>query len=49
MPPEIKLITIGSSKGVRIPKVLLLQYGLKGDIILEERKEGLTVDDENDF
>ena len=43
MPSEIKLITIGNSKGVRIPKALLLKYGLKEDIILEEREEGLLI------
>jgi antitoxin MazE len=43
MPSEIKLITIGNSKGVRIPKALLLKYGLKENIILEEREEGLLI------
>jgi antitoxin MazE len=43
MSSEIKLITIGNSKGVRIPKALLLKYGLKENIILEEREEGLLI------
>ncbi len=43
MPSEIKLITIGNSKGVRIPKALLLKYSLKEKIILEEREDGLLI------
>ena len=40
MPSAVKLITIGNSKGVRIPKALILKYGL---IIMEEREEGLLI------
>jgi len=43
MSSEVKLITIGNSKGIRIPKALLLKYGLKEEIILEEREEGLLI------
>ena len=43
MSSEVKLITIGNSKGLRIPKALLLKYGLKEKIILEEREEGLLI------
>jgi len=43
MSSEVKLITIGNSKGLRIPKALLLKYGLKEEIILEEREEGLLI------
>ena len=43
MPSVVKLITIGNSKWVRIPKALLLKYGLKEEIILEEREEGLLI------
>jgi len=47
MPSEVKLITIGNSKGVRIPKALLLKYGLKEEIIMEEREEGLLIHAKN--
>lgn len=43
MSSAVKLITIGNSKGVRIPKALILKYGLKEEIIMEEREEGLLI------
>lgn len=40
---EIKLIPIGNSKGVRIPKSLLQKYGLKEFLLLEETDTGLLL------
>jgi len=40
---DIKLIPIGNSKGVRIPKALLQKYGLKNSLLLEETDEGLLL------
>ena len=40
---EIKLIPIGNSKGVRIPKSLLQKYGLKEFLLLEETDTGLLI------
>ena len=40
---EIKLIPIGNSKGVRIPKSLLQKYGLKEFLLLEETYTGLLI------
>lgn len=40
---DIKLIPIGNSKGVRIPKVLLQKYGLTHSLLLEETEKGLLL------
>jgi len=40
---DIKLIPIGNSKGVRIPKALLQKYGLNNSLLLEETDRGLLL------
>jgi len=40
---DIKLVPIGNSKGVRIPKVLLQKYGFNNSLLLEETDEGLLL------
>jgi antitoxin MazE len=40
---DIKLIPIGNSKGIRIPKSLLQKYGLSGPLLLEETNKGLLL------
>ena len=40
---DIKLIPIGNSKGVRIPKALLQKYGLDNSLLLEETERGLLL------
>ena len=40
---DIKLVPIGNSKGVRIPKPLLQKYGLKNSLLLEETDKGLLL------
>ena len=40
---DIKLVPIGNSKGVRIPKVLLQKYGLNNSLLLEETDRGLLL------
>ncbi|HDI58949.1 MAG TPA: AbrB/MazE/SpoVT family DNA-binding domain-containing protein [Desulfobacteraceae bacterium] len=40
---DAKLIAIGNSKGVRIPKALLQKYGLKNPILIEETEKGLLL------
>ena len=37
----VKLISIGNSKGIRIPKVLLQKYGWGESLVLEETEEGI--------
>ena len=38
---KVKLIAIGNSKGIRLPKVLLQKYGWSDSLVLEEREEGV--------
>ena len=38
---EVKLIAVGNSRGIRLPKVLLQKYGWSGSLVLEEREEGV--------
>ena len=38
---EVKLIEIGSSKGILLPEVLLRQYGWSDSIILEDAEDGV--------
>ena len=40
---DIKLITIGHSKGIRLPKALLQKYGLNDSLVLEETEEGIIL------
>jgi len=40
---DVKLVPIGNSKGVRIPKALLQKYGLKNSLLLEETDRGLLL------
>jgi len=40
---DIKLVPIGNSKGVRIPKGLLQKYGLDSSLLLEETNRGLLL------
>jgi antitoxin MazE len=40
---EAKIVPIGNSKGVRIPKALLQKYGLKNSLLIEETDKGLLL------
>lgn len=40
---DVKLISIGNSKGIRIPKGLLQKYGIEDMIVLEECEEGILM------
>jgi antitoxin MazE len=40
---DAKLVSIGNSKGVRIPKALLQKYGLKDTLLIEETDRGLLI------
>ena len=40
---DAKLVAIGNSKGVRIPKELLQKYGLKNSLLIEETDKGLLL------
>ncbi|MEL6259724.1 MAG: AbrB/MazE/SpoVT family DNA-binding domain-containing protein [Cyanobacteria bacterium J06626_6] len=38
-----KVIKIGNSQGIRIPKLLIEQCGLRADVILGIKEEGLLI------
>ena len=40
---DIKLVPIGNSKGIRIPKALLQKYDLTSSLLLEETDRGLLL------
>jgi antitoxin MazE len=40
---DVKLVPIGNSQGVRIPKALLQKYGLSNSLILEETDRGILL------
>lgn len=45
---DIKLISIGNSKGVRLPKELLQKYGFSNALLLEETDRGLLLRNKED-
>ncbi len=45
---EIKIIPIGNSQGVRIPKALLQKYGFQNTLLLEETDKGLLFRNKKD-
>jgi len=45
---DIKLVPIGNSKGIRIPKALIQKYGFDGSLLLEETDKGLLLHKKND-
>jgi antitoxin MazE len=40
---DVKLVPIGNSQGVRIPKALLQKYGLSNPLVLEETEQGILL------
>jgi antitoxin MazE len=40
---DTKIVPIGNSRGVRIPKALLQKYGLKNSLLIEETDKGLLL------
>jgi antitoxin MazE len=40
---DVKLVPIGNSQGVRIPKALLEKYGLSNSLVLEETEQGILL------
>ena len=47
MAEQAKLIKIGNSQGIRLPKKLVSKYGLGESIILEEVEGGILLHAEN--
>ena len=40
---ELKIVQIGNSHGVRLPRELLAKYLMRDAVILEERKDGVLL------
>jgi len=40
---DIKLVSIGNSKGIRIPRTIIQRYGFKSNLLLEETENGLLL------
>ena len=40
---DAKIVSIGNSKGIRIPKTLLLKYNLRDSLLIEETEDGLLL------
>jgi antitoxin MazE len=38
---DIKLVDIGNSRGIRLPKALLQKYGWSDSLVLEETESGI--------
>jgi len=45
---EIKLVPIGNSKGIRIPKTLIEKHSLNDSLLLEETESGLLIRNKED-
>ncbi len=40
---ELKVVAIGNSRGVRLPKAIIERYEIKDSLMLEAREEGLLL------
>lgn len=40
---DVKLVAIGNSRGVRLPRELLRKYGIGSTLVLEERPDGILL------
>jgi antitoxin MazE len=47
-PAELKVVPIGNSRGVRLPKATLAKYAIKETVVLEEREEGILLRSKKD-
>jgi antitoxin MazE len=45
---DAKIVQIGNSKGIRIPKRLLVKYGLGEKVVLREVENGILIEGDND-
>jgi antitoxin MazE len=44
----VKIVPIGNSRGIRIPKAILVKYGFKDSVILEEHAGGAMLKSSTD-
>lgn len=45
---QLKVVRIGNSRGVRIPRQLLSKYRIQETVVVEERSDGLLLHGSND-
>jgi len=45
---ELKVVPIGNSRGVRLPKALLDKYAIRDAVLVEQREEGLLLRSKRD-
>ena len=46
---DIKLVDIGNSRGIRLPKALLQKYGWSDSLVLEETESGIFLRGKDDI
>jgi antitoxin MazE len=47
-PLELKVVPIGNSRGVRLPKAVLDKYAIRDAVLVEEREDGLLLRSKKD-
>ena len=45
---ELKVVPIGNSRGVRLPKAVLEKYAIRDTVLVEERDDGLLLRSKED-
>jgi antitoxin MazE len=45
---NIKIIQIGNSQGIRLPKLILNKYGFTDSVVIEEKENGIFLTRETD-
>ncbi len=45
---ELKVVAIGNSRGVRLPKTVLDKYAIRDAVLVEEREDGLLLRSKKD-
>ena len=45
---ELKVVPIGNSRGVRLPKAVLDKYAIRDAVVIEEREDGLLLRSKKD-
>ena len=40
---KVKIVRIGNSKGIRLPKALIEQYNMKNEVLLETKKDAVVI------
>lgn len=45
---ELKVVTIGNSRGVRLPKTMLDKYAIRDAVLVEQREDGLLLRSKKD-